>query len=529
MSKGIPFILVIFFIIMIIGIKKKNYILILYILIFCISSVCLCNKIVDYNKYEQYNNKQIKIEGIIVSDADEKEYKDVYVVKVTSLNDKQIDAIQLLLYIKRNNKYDKLEYGNKVEIIGMFEKGNIARNYKGFNYKEYLKTQGIYGIITSENTNIKIIKIKGLSKFNMLIHKLVNKLKENLKKLLPEKVANLEMGILLGYSKDIDEGTIQAFTDSNLTHLLAVSGQNTVYVILIINLIFRKKIVGNRGQKIITIIIILFFIKITGETLSVIRAGITCIIYMFASLFYRKVDTINTIAIATIVTILINPFNIFNIGMQLSYAGTISIIIFYNILEKFINVKSQILKYLLETIMLTLSANIFIIPIMIYHFNIISLTFIFSNLCVGPLIGLATIMGIIILIISIVNLKLAIILSPVLNAILNLIIKIAEFFANISISKIYVITPKLYIVFSFYIIMSILIYETKRGKIKEALKKYLKKFLIAISIIIIISSIFTWIQFKDKLIIHFVDQTTLNMIQDISSIIARKPMIIGEI
>ena len=98
-------------------------------------------------------------------------------------------------------------------------------------------------------------------------------------------------------------------------------------------------------------------------TPSVVRAGVTTIIYLLASLLYRKADTINSISISVLLTLLNNPFNIFNIGMQLSYAGTISIILFYNILE--IKIKNKIIKYIVESIILSVSANIFIIPLMI--------------------------------------------------------------------------------------------------------------------------------------------------------------------
>ena len=66
----------------------------------------------------------------------------------------------------------------------------------------------------------------------------------------------------------------------------------------------------------------------------------------------------------------------------------------------------NILNYLKELIDITLYANIFVIPIMVYNFNTISLTFVISNLIAGILIGPITIGGFILVIISLINIKL---------------------------------------------------------------------------------------------------------------------------
>ena len=63
---------------------------------------------------------------------------------------------------------------------------------------------------------------------------------------------------------------------------------------------------------------------------SVVRAGISIIIAIFATLIYRKQDTYTTISIALLLTLLNNPFAIFDVGLQLSYLATLSIIIFYH-------------------------------------------------------------------------------------------------------------------------------------------------------------------------------------------------------
>ena len=474
LKKSIPlFIISAIIIIPIINLKKYKYknIINLYLITLCICSIYTYKKDFNYeNKYKKYDSKNIKILGTIISDIKEKEYKDSFIIK--SKGD------YLLINIKKDKNKKEIEYGDEIEIKGEYEEPSKARNYKGFDYKNYLKTNKIYGTInvTSYN-NVKIISQKNLNIIDMFINQIRTKIKNNIKEILPENTASLAMGILIGYDDQIDEQIILSFKNSNLSHMLAISGAHINYVILTVSLIFPKKKIGKNSQKVITIIVMIFFMKLTQMTPSVIRAGISCIIYMMASLLYKKADIANTIAISTLFTLINNPFSLFNIGMQLSYAGSIGIIVFFNLID--IQIKNKFLKYIKDSILISISANIFIMPIMAYQFNTISITFILSNLLAGPILGLSIIIEIIISILSFISIKIVKIPAIILNFLLLSIIKISKFFSDISISKITIVTPSLITIVIYYI-MSVTI-----AKNKLKINKNTKIIFICITILII--------------------------------------------
>lgn len=484
---------------------KYINIIILYVIVLTISAIYVDKTNENYNqKYSKYNNSNLKIAGTIVSDIEEKDYKYVCRIKVESVNkNKYFKRDFLLLNVKRSDDFDlnKIKYGNKIMITGEYIEPSRARNYKGFDYKQYLKTQKIYGTITVNNiNNIKIIKENNVNIIDLVTNNIKDKMKENLKKILSKDTYALATGILIGYDNEINEEVIQAFKNSNLSHMLAISGAHTNYIILAINIIFAKKIIGTRKQKIIIIVFLIFFMKITGMTPSVVRAGVTCIIYMIASLTFRKADTANTISIVTLITLLENPFNLFNVGMQLSYAGSISIILFYNIFEEKINISNKIFKYIVENMLITISANIFIIPIMWYNFNTISLTFIFSNLCAGSILGLSIILDLIVTLLSFLSLKLTAIPAIILNILLKIIIKIAEFFGSLSISKITVTTPSLITIVIYYLTCIIFIFARRRLN-----KNRILKMLSLLIICILIFELNIFPPLNPKLQVHFID------------------------
>lgn len=173
--------------------------------------------------------------------------------------------------------------------------------------------------------------------------------------------------------------------------------------------------------------------------------------------------------------------------------GTVGIVAIYNIISK--KAKGIISK----NILLTISANILIIPITIYYFNIISVNFIFSNLLLSPLICIAIIVGFITIISSFISIKIAKIPALFLNIILTITIKIAKFFAKLKTSKIYLTTPNLVIIIIYYIIVAMVLYNIKN----KSIKKYLKIFFIIILIISIIIKLPYWK--NDDLTIYFID------------------------
>ena len=460
LSKSIPLFVILSIIVSLITSFKKNTYrnaICMYLIVMCIFSIYAYNKNLNYeSKYKKYDNKNISIEGTIISDIEEKEHN--YTFTIRTKDD------YFLVNLKKNKEEISLEYGDKLQISGEYQEPNKARNYKGFDYKNYLKINKIYGIIRVDlYTNIIIKHQKNLSNFKLLIHKIREKLKQNIQELLTKETYALGIGILIGDNSRINEKIVEDFKNSNLSHMLAVSGAHINYVVLTVSILFTKKRAGIKAQRVVTIMMMLFFMELTQMTSSVVRAGISCIIYMLASLLYRKADVINAMAISTLLILLNNPFKLFDIGFQLSYAGTLGIILFCNLIN--IPIKNKLLKYLKDSIIISVSANIFIIPIMMYQFNTISLTFILSNLLAGPLLGISIILEIIVLLISFMSINIAAIPAKVLNILLIFIINIANWFSNIESSKIYVITPQIISIVAYYLICAAIILKKKNRKI----------------------------------------------------------------
>ena len=416
-----------------------------------------------YDKVYSNLNINSQYTGMILDVKDEKDYKDVYVIKLISDN-KYINGRKFLINVKKDN--EKLEYGDQINFVGEFLEPDSKRNYGGFDYSLYLKTQKIFGTFNVQN--FKIISKNNGNKIQKNIMNFKQYVKETLRKYLNKDEAELGIGLVIGDRTGISKEVENDFKDSNLTHMLAVSGSHFTYIILAVGYV-NKMIKRNRLGKIIVIIVIILFMNLTGNTASVARSGIMAIMMVIASLFYRRADIWTSMAVALLIQIIDNPYVIFDIGLQLSYGGVIGIVLLNekitNTLTRYLNKKeSKIKQYVITAISVTLSANIIIIPMMLLNFNTLSFSFIISNLLAGPLLGVIVILAFILLFASLLLGSLLKPLFSVLNLLINMLIKIAHICANLPFSKVYMPTPNILLVIIFYLCLAVKIYGYKKEK-----------------------------------------------------------------
>ena len=457
--------------------KNKKIIVILICLIISIGYVSILE-----NKYSKINDMPIKEMVTITSDIQEKEYKKVCTAKIVRNNKK------ILINIKMSQDIPSIKYGDSLYIEGEFKQPEEARNYKGYNYKQYLKTKKIIGTVELEKA--KILK----SSNGSFIHNIQKYIRDTINGTLTDEEGNLLLAILLGDKDKLSEDIQESFKTSNLSHMLAVSGAHVSYIILGLTYVLQNSIIGKKNGKIVCIIFLLFFMAITNFTPSVTRACIMAILTLFSGIVYRKSDVYTNISVAALITLIFNPYSLLDLGFQLSYGGTIGIIIFIKrIQEKKSN--SKVINYIKQMALVSVYANIIIIPIMMYHFNTVSLTFIISNIMASPILGIIVITGFLFIIASITVKPLTRLIAIFIKPILSILIKISQICSKLPFSSILVVTPYIFNVISYYAIILYCIKSKKNNKCK---------IIICLLIVLILINFIIYI-FPQKLRIFFID------------------------
>lgn len=457
--------------------KNKKIIVILICLIISIGYVSILE-----NKYSKISDMAIKEMVTIISDIQEKEYKKVCTAKIVRNNKK------ILINIKMSQDIPSIKYGDSLYIEGEFKQPEEARNYKGYNYKQYLKTKKIIGTVELEKA--KILK----SSNGSFIHNIQKYIRDTINGTLTDEEGNLLLAILLGDKDKLSEDIQESFKTSNLSHMLAVSGAHVSYIILGLTYVLQNSIIGKKNGKIVCIFFLLVFMAITNFTPSVTRACIMAVLTLFSGIIYRKSDVYTNISVAALITLIFNPYSLLDLGFQLSYGGTIGIIIFIKrIQEKKSN--SKVINYIKQMALVSIYANIIIIPIMMYHFNTVSFTFIISNIMASPILGIIVITGFLFIIASITVKPLTRLIAIFIKPILSILIKISQICSKLPFSNILVVTPYMFNVISYYAIILYCIKSKKNNKCK---------IIICLLIVLILINFIIYI-FPQKLRIFFID------------------------
>ena len=467
------------------------------------------------------NEENIEVNALLLSDSIEKQYFYEYEIKIQSGKN---NGRKFILKVKKEKSSINLKYGQKIHIKGIYKDAEIQRNTFGFDYKKYLKSQNIYGSIVAKKSNIKIENEKGINNFFISIHIFKSNLSNKLKNWLPESSSGLIIGLILGDKNYLSEETKENFTNSSLAHLLVISGTHISYIVLGMTFLFKKLNCGKKLSYTLSCIVLILFSTMVGFSPSVIRATIMGILFLVSKIIYEKSDTYTNMSFSLIVILIQNPYSIWDIGLQLSYLATIGIIFFYPILISKMNEKSEKYKFLKETMAISVSAQIFIIPILANTFHKFSIHFIISNIFATPLFAIAILFGTITLILGSLNDVLGQILSIVLNFDLKLLTWVSELmgktdWGNILVTRLNIVIYLVYFLIFIFIKYFYTIISRKKtwenlnkiekteqrfaNKLEKNKEKFIK--LGCLFILIILSYVFISKLFPTKLEIHFID------------------------
>lgn len=202
----------------------------------------------------------------------------------------------------------------------------------------------------------------------------------------------------LGYKEDLDTELRKHFQASGAAHVLAVSGLHTgiIYGLLLWLMTLggrcKPRYENRAGRWTISIVIIAAmwgYAWLTGMTPSVVRAVLMVTIFEIGRMAYRQAFSLNTIAAAAVLILLVRPTDLWSVSFQLSFAATTAIVLMAKNLTPPLPSKGgrwmRIVRYIIGILIVSLAAQIGTLPLMMYYFGQISNYFLLTNLIVLPL------------------------------------------------------------------------------------------------------------------------------------------------
>ena len=247
---------------------------------------------------------------------------------------------------------------------------------------------------------------------------------------LPEPHASLLNGIIFGVSLHTSQEFYQQIRIVGLLHIVVLSGTNITILAAIIATLTKK--FGKFISILLTILMIIIFIIFVGPQAPIIRAGIMGILTLVAILYGRKSTALYSLFLSLLMIIIFKFDWISTISLQLSYGATLGIILFGTTITKpSTGFLTNFFNDFKKEIRLSLSAQIFTIPIIFLYFKQISLIGIISTAFVSPLITPLMIFGFATAVLGKIHFSLGLIPSYICYIMLDYMVKVIEILSKI--------------------------------------------------------------------------------------------------
>ena len=371
------------------------------------------------SELNKYNDSELEITliGIVSKEPDVREKSVKLTVEIEGIDGKVLVTTW---------RYPEYKYGDKLKIAGELKTPAV---FEDFNYKDYLKKEGIYSVIYWPK-----IEIIAENQGNFIFAKILsfkNKLRESIYRSLSPPQSSILGAMILGDKSRMSNELKEKLNIDGVRHVTAVSGMHIVILSgVLMSLLLALGLW--RGQAFyISIILIFLFIVMTGFQASGIRAGIMGGFFLLGQKIGRKSVSSRAIVIAAAVMLAINPqLLLSDVGFQLSFLAAIGIIYLAPIFKDKLRFVPKRFNNLKEIIAMTFAAQIFTLPILIYNFGRISLVAPLTNLLIIPVVYWIMIFGFIFGLIGIIWQALGWILSFPCLFLLTYLTKIVDFFSQ---------------------------------------------------------------------------------------------------
>ncbi len=318
-------------------------------------------------------SRAVEVKAKVLGLYKQTDHDNVYLLEVLSLNKNST----LLWWMKFQATFDRnldISEGNILSFSSQIYPIRWEESYVAYFTSQwiYFRTFPISFVLEGQYPSFFLFQ----KIWELRMH-LIGKMNE----FFPHNESIFLAGILLGARESIDTDILNSFNNAGLTHVIAVSGFNITILLLFFWFLFSYtpplfRIILLGG-------IITFFVFLVWFSPSVLRAAFMWIIAYIVTLSWRQVNVYALLSFVLLGFVLYNPLSLLcDISLQLSFLAVLGVILFYALFEKVFFFLPKFFA-LRESIVMTLSATITTLPIMLLNFWKFSLVAPFSNLLVG--------------------------------------------------------------------------------------------------------------------------------------------------
>jgi competence protein ComEC len=315
---------------------------------------------------------------------------DAYVEQIIH-DDKAVNCSgKILLYFSKDAVPNNLHYGDKIIIKKKLQAIKNSGNPGAFDYERYAAFQQTFHNAFLQPSDWTKLDDKNVNAFSQFIFSA----RASILSVLQQNVGNNkdELGIaealLIGYTNDLDKDLVQAYSNTGVVHIIAISGMHLGLIYVMLVWLFKRTPVIKKSTMLQVILILCslwLFSILTGAAASVLRSAVMFTFITIGKNFFRQSSIFNSLAASAFVMLCFNPYYLWDVGFQLSYLAVVGIIIFQKPIYNWIYVKNKYLNEVWKLVAISLAAQLLTFPVCIYYFHQFPNLFLITNLVAVPL------------------------------------------------------------------------------------------------------------------------------------------------
>jgi len=202
---------------------------------------------------------------------------------------------------------------------------------------------------------------------------------------MAEDMAELAYSVLIGDATDVDETIMTNFLRTGITHIIAVSGMNVVFIAVILRLLMRPFKLKEKWQIIIIIAVLVLYCALCGFAVPVTRATLMYVFLMFGKIFGYQTDGLSSVSLSGIVLMAISPLVIFDVSFLLSFSSVYAIMMLMPVMQTYY--RGWKFQGVWDAISMTIAAQIGTLPFIVNTFNEVSIIGLVANVVIVPAFG----------------------------------------------------------------------------------------------------------------------------------------------
>jgi competence protein ComEC len=296
---------------------------------------------------------------------------------------------QCMLYLPLSVGTTDIKPGNRIYTTMPLQGIQPPRNPGEVDFKKIFARKGIYGQVYLRENRILVLagNEHAWMRDALLAHR--GLILQTLSRYIRDTAARgLAEAILIGYRVNLDQELSGAYARTGVMHVIAISGLHISLIFSILLTAFRLVPVYGKNpwlHLLLAIPAIWWFSMLTGASASVIRSAVMSTLPVLASVLRRRTDSLNVLSASALLLLAFKPGWLWDTGFQLSYAAVLGILLYQQKIQRSLYVKHPLGQASWSLVSVTLAAQVFTTPLVLFYFRQFPLFFLISNLAAVPL------------------------------------------------------------------------------------------------------------------------------------------------